>query len=377
MGRREDFYKIMRHEQPDNLILDLGGNPLSTMEGMSANKLLDYLGYKPESDQYPEFGKTRRIDQRIRDFLDIDTVSVGTILTPYDSLYQQVSKKEYIDEWGIKRTFDGMYWDNVHSPLKGTTIDDLKNYRWPNPDSIDFKLLESYKEQAKNYYENTDYIICGEHPVYGIFELGCWMCGFDDYLMKLIVDPDYIKYFSEKVIDYQRAITEIYYREVGPYIHFTSSGDDFATQNSMFMSVDMFDENIKPYLKERVSYTKQFTDAYFLHHSCGSVHDLIPSLIDCSVDILNPIQPTNELMKPKRLKDDFGKDIVFHGGLDTQSVLPFGNDKSIGEAVSELIQQMNIDGGYIFAAAHNIQEDVPPENVISMFKWARKLGKKK
>lgn len=377
MGRREDFYRIMNHEEPDHLIIDLGGNPLSTMEGRSANMLLEFLGFKPEHDHYPEFGKTRRIDKRIRDFLDIDTVSVGTIMTPYDSLFCKLSDNAYIDEWGIKRTFDGMYWDNVHSPLKGTTIDDLKSYRWPNPNSIDFKLLESYRLQAKDYYENTDYIICGEHPVYGIFELGCWMCGFDDYLMKLIVDPDYIKYFSEKVFEYQLAVTKLYYSELGPYIHYTSSGDDFATQNSLFMSVKMFDDNIKPYLKERVKHTKKYTDAYFLHHSCGSVHDLIPSLIDCSVDILNPIQPTNELMKPERLKADFGKDIVFHGGLDTQSVLPFGNDESIRQSVEELVDKMNVDGGYIFAAAHNIQEDVPPENVISMFQWARKLGNKK
>jgi len=376
MGRREDFKLIMNHKQPENIILDFGGNPLSTMEGDSHNMLLDFLGYKHEKEPRDRFGKSKNIDSRILKYLDIDTVSVGEIFQPTDSLCEQLDENRYIDEWGIRRTFDGMYWDNVHSPLKNTTIEDLKAYKWPNPKSIDFKLLEQYKNQAKEYYENTDYIVCAEHPTYGIFELGCWMCGFDDYLLKLVIDPDYIKYFNEKIFEYQMAITEIYYKELGQYIHYTTSGDDFATQNSMFMSLDMFDSYIKPYLKERVSQTKKYTDAYFLHHSCGSVYELIPSLIDCDIDILNPIQPTNDSMKPEKLKKEYGNDIVFHGGLDTQEVLPFGDYDSIKDAVSNLLKHMNVKGGYIFAAAHNIQEDVPPENVVSMFKLARELGKK-
>ncbi len=376
MKRRENFEKIMNHQQPDDIILDFGGNPLSTMEGDSQRMLLEFLGYSVSEEPKLKFGKSQIIDQRIRKYLDIDTIAVGTILTPTDSLYEEISDTVYIDEWGIKRTFDGKYWDNIHSPLKGTTIDDLNDYKWPNPNSIDDKLLESYGKLAKDYYENSDYIVCGEHPIYGIFEIGCWMLGFDDYLTKLIVEPDYIKYFNEKIFAYQMAVTKKYYEAIGPYIHYTSSGDDFATQKSLFMSVDMFDEFIKPYVKERVIETKKYTNAYFLHHSCGCVHDLIPSLIDCGVDILNPIQPTNEKMDPAHLKLKFGNDIVFHGGLDTQEVLPFGNSETIEKAVSKLLTDMNQQGGYIFAAAHNIQDDVRPENVVTMFQLARKLGKK-
>ncbi|MCK5757626.1 MAG: methyltransferase, partial [Clostridiales bacterium] len=153
-----------------------------------------------------------------------------------------------------------------------------------------------------------------------------------------------------------------------------SSGDDFATQTSLFISPDMFRENIKPYFQERVKFTKELTDAAFLHHSCGNVHDIIDDLIDSGVDILNPIQPTNEMMNPERLKREFGDRIVFHGGLDTQDVLPFGTKDTVKAAVDNLISTMNKDGGYIFAAAHNIQPDVPPENVIHMFKAARKAG---
>lgn len=374
MSRRTDFNKILNHEKPEKLILDLGGNPLSSMEGDSPEQLLRFLGYEPSPKENLPFGKGHRVDDRILDYLDIDTRSVGTILTPSDSLFEQISENLYIDEWGIKRKFTGMYWDIVEYPLKGTSVDDLDDFKWPNPESINFSLIEEYAQTARNLYDNTDYVICGEHPVYGIFEIGCWMCGFDDFLIKMAIDEDYIKKFSERYLEYQRIVSEYYYKEVGPYIHYTSSGDDFATQTSLFMSPDMFRENIKPYFKERVKFTKEMTDAAFLHHSCGNVHDIIDDLIDSGVDILNPIQPTNEMMNPKRLKKEFGDRIVFHGGLDTQDVLPFGTEETVKEAVDKLISTMNKDGGYIFAAAHNIQPDVPPENVIHMFKAARKAG---
>jgi len=374
MSRRTDFKKILNHKKPEKLILDLGGNPLSSMEGDSSDQLLRTLGYEPFPKENLPFGKGHRVDDRILKYLDIDTRSVGTIMTPSDSLCEQLSENLYIDEWGIKRKFTGMYWDIVEYPLKGTTIDDLDDFKWPNPESINFSLIENYAQTARNLYENTDYVICGEHPVYGIFEIGCWMCGFDDFLIKMAIDEDYIKKFSERYLEYQRTVSEYYYKEVGPYIHYTSSGDDFATQTSLFMSPDMFRENIKPYFKERVKFTKEMTDAAFLHHSCGNVHDIIDDLIDSGVDILNPIQPTNEMMNPERLKREFGDRIVFHGGLDTQDVLPFGTEETVKTAVDKLISTMNNDGGYIFAAAHNIQPDVPPENVIHMFKAARKAG---
>jgi uroporphyrinogen decarboxylase len=377
MTRRTDFTKILNHQNASRTILDLGGNPLSTMEGKSADMLLNLLGYKTLPHVYETFGKTRRVDERILKYLDIDTRSVGTILTPRESLYNIISSTEYIDEWGIRRKFDGMYWDNTHNPLKGTDIDDLKSYKWPDPESIDYTILDEYEARARDLYENTDYIICAEHPVYGIFELGCWMCGFDDFLIKMVLDTDYVKYFFEKVFQYQSRIIEIYYKKIGRYIHYTSSGDDFATQNSLFMSGDMFRSLIKPYFSERIRLTRKYTDAAFLHHSCGCVHDIIDDLIDSGVQILNPIQPVNEKMQPAVLKSKFGSRIVFHGGLDTQTVLPFGSRESIEESVNNLLSVMEKDGGYIFAAAHNIQEDVPPENVIHMFETARKYKQRR
>jgi uroporphyrinogen decarboxylase len=375
MSRRDDFEKILRHEQPEKLIIDFGGNPLSSMEGNSMYNLLDYLGYEvPKEVEALPFGRVRRLDERLLKHFDIDTRSVGTILQPQKSLYRKITDNHYIDEWGIRRIFTGMYWDITDYPLKGATAHDLEKYQWPDPESINLKEIDEYANQARQLFEETDYVICAEHPVYGIFELGCWMCGFDDFLYKMAIDEEFVNRFFEIILNYQKKIIEIYYGALGKYIHYTSSGDDFATQTSLFVSPGMFRELIKPYFKERIGYTKMFTKAAYLHHSCGSVFPIIDDLVDSGVDILNPIQPKAKDMQPENLKKTYGNKIVFHGGIDTQDILPFGTRESIEQTVRETIGVMNKNGGYIFAAAHNIQEDVPPQNLVYMLEAAKKYG---
>ena len=375
MSRLENFENILSHKKPKDLILDLGGCPLSSMEGNTQNKVLDLLGFeKPKHERFL-FGKVQRLEESLLKYLDIDTRSVGEILHPSDSQFQFLSEDVFIDEWGITRKYDGEYWNIINSPLKDAEIEDLEDFRFPNAESIDIKQIESFAEEAKRLYEEGEYVICAEHPVYGVFELGCWLCGFEDFLVKTMIDPDFVKKLFEKILEYQKKVIEIYYGALGKYIHYTSSGDDFATQDNLFIRVETFRELVKPYFKERVAYTKQFTDAKFLHHSCGSVNTLIPDLIDSGVEILNPIQPCSPIMQPDVLKSTYGSSIVFHGGCDTQKLLPFGNQESIEQGVKELISVMNTDGGYIFAAAHNLQSDVPPENIVYMFQAARKFGK--
>lgn len=377
MNRRENFRKTLAHQTPADLILDLGGNPLSTMEGKSMYALLDLLGYTHrEAFTVLPFGKTRRLDERILTYFDIDTRSVGEIFVPRQSLKNIISDTEYIDEWGIRRIYTGMYWEQASYPLKDATVEDLHAYQWPDPETVDMAEIEAHARRAKELFTDTDYVICAEHPVYGIFELGCWMCGFDDFLVRMAIDTDFVRTFFDIVLHYQQKVIEKYYGALGEYIHFTSSGDDFATQSSLFVSPEMFTSLIKPYFKERISMTKKLTRAAFLHHSCGSVFHIIGELIDSGVEILNPIQPKAQDMAPERLKKHFGSGIVFHGGIDTQDILPFGIRESIEDTVKHTIGVMNDNGGYLFAAAHNIQEDVPPQNLVYMFEAARKYGKK-
>jgi len=377
MNRIDNFHASVNHVQPDNLMLDLGGCPLSSMEGKSQYKLLDLLGFPLPKPQKFLFGKVQRLENSILEYLDIDTRSVGEILRPEHSQFDMINENLYIDEWGIKRKFTGLYWDIVENPLRNATKDDLDKYEFPNGDTLNMSQIEEIGLEARRLFKEGNYVICAEHPVYGVFELGCWLCGFEEFLARLIEDTGFVHKLFEKILDYQKKVIEVYYSALGPYIHYTSSGDDFAMQKNLFMSPANFRELVMPYFKERIVYTKRFTNALYLHHSCGNVASLIPELLESGVDILNPIQPVTKEMQPQELKNKYGKDIIFHGGIDIQNLLLNGSKEGIEEGVKEVIDSMNQDGGYIFAAAHNIQEDIPPEHVLYMFEAARRFGKKK
>jgi uroporphyrinogen decarboxylase len=106
-----------------------------------------------------------------------------------------------------------------------------------------------------------------------------------------------------------------------------------------------------------------------IFHSCGNVRPIIPDLIEIGVDILNPVHISATGMEPVQLKKDFGRSIVFWGGgVDTQKVLPTGDIKDVKDDVKKNIEALAPGGGFVFSAVHNIQAEVPPENIMVMWK---------
>jgi len=359
----------MNHETPDRALLDLEGTSLTGIDPGVALRLRDLLGYSGVSTS-----PYQRFDERILQALGIDYRRVGELIGSGDRPLPGQPGMQ-IDIWGVVRRWTGQYWDIVHSPLRGASLADLNAYPWPDPDKIlKTAPLAEYRREARRLWQETDLVVVAEHPVYGVFELACWMCGFDDFLMRLAGDPAFVKALFDKLLALQKAFIQPYYEAVGEYIHLTTSGDDFGTQTGPFMSTAMFRKWIKPYFAERIAFTRRFTPAHFWHHTCGSVHALIPDLLEAGVDILNPIQPGAFRMEPERLKADFGERLCFHGGFDTQNVLPFGTRDEIYAEVERVMLALKPRGGYTFSAGHNIQSDVPAENVMMMYQAAQELG---
>jgi uroporphyrinogen decarboxylase len=369
LSPRERFKKILSHQPADRVPLDLAGTSLTgiapgVVKGI--RRIFD-LPHINQDDQ-------GQIDEAILQTFEIDFRRIGSLIGSGD---HQLPDKPgtRVDIWGVVRAWTGEYWDIVYNPLKNSTIDDLDRYPWPDPEKwIQYEMLQYYQEQARWLWENTEYVIVAEHPVYGIFELACWMCGFDDFLWRLAGDKEYVHKLFKILLELQKKFIAPYYQAIGQFIHMTTSGDDFGTQTGPFLSPKLFRELVSPYFSERIDFTRGFTPGYFWHHTCGSVYSLIPELIEVGVDILNPIQPGAFMMEPDRLKSDFGKRLCFHGGFDTQHVLPFGSQDEVRGEVEKMMNVLKVDGGYIFSAAHNIQEDVPPENVIELFRAARAYG---
>ncbi|MDJ0828239.1 MAG: uroporphyrinogen decarboxylase family protein, partial [Desulfobacterales bacterium] len=121
---------------------------------------------------------------------------------------------------------------------------------------------------------------------------------------------------------------------------------------------------------------KQKTDAKIYYHGCGAIFDLIPDLIEIGFDIINPVQVSAKGMDTRRLKKTYGQDIVFWGGgVDTQKILPFGTPEEVAEEVKRRIDDLAAEGGFVFAAVHNIQAYVPPANIVAMFETALDYGR--
>ena len=364
MTRRERFYACCRHEQTDRAVFDLGGSPQTRIDYKETQEeLLEHLRFDGGiQGGFP-------IDERILNRFSIDTRSVGGMPTP-DTVHNRTEGEIRYDSYGIGAKFVNGHFETCVNPLKDCTIDEVMAYPMPDADDIDMTLIRQWAETAEFLHKNTDFAIVAEHPVLGVFELGCWMFGFDDYLYRVAAEPEVVHVFSSRVLDYQKKVIDIYYGALGKYIDCTTSGDDFGTQTGPFMSRDMFDEMIKPYYRERIAATKKHTDGFYKHHTCGSVHAFIPSLIDCGVDILNPIQPGTYMMEPERLKADYGDKIAFWGGVDTQHLLPEESPETIKSEVKRLLSTMDKNGGFILAPAHCIQTDVPPASIAAIYDGA-------
>ena len=362
---RDRFALTLAHQPVDRCPIDLGGTPQATIEDEQAiRRLAAFLGFT--GDPPADFD---RFDRRILEHFDIDFRRVGNNVKFDTGRYCGVSDTELINDYGIRYRLIGSYWEMVESPLNGATMDDMGNYAFPTLDQMQPGSIEDWEQRAKFLFEQTPYVVAAEHPVFGVLELACWLCGYDYLLMMMALDPEFVHLLFDKILEVQKFVIHEYYGRLGRYIHLTTSGDDFGTQRGLFMSPQMWREFVKPYMKERIEYTAKFTDAVYMHHSCGAIFDIIPDLIEIGVGILNPIQTTAAGMDPVGLKQAYGKDIVFHGGLDTQEVLPSNDFRKIDKAVEELLAIMNpkSDGGYIFAPAHNLQSDVSSAAIARMY----------
>jgi uroporphyrinogen decarboxylase len=368
---RERFALTLAHRPVDRCPIDLGGTPQSTVEDAETIRALAAHLDKPGNapNDYDKF------DRRILERFDVDFRRAGGIVSFQTAHGRRLSQTEFVDEYGIRRRFSGLYWEIVGGPLWGASKDEVATYDLPSVQQMAPRQIGDWASRAEALYSGSPYVVVGEHPVFGVLELACWLCGYDHVMMMLALDPEFIHLLFAKILEFQKAVIREYYGALGSSVHVTTSGDDFGTQKGLFMSPAMWREFVKPYMRERIAYTRRFTDAVYMHHSCGGIFDIIPDLIEIGVGMLNPIQPGAVGMEPAGLKAAYGRDVVFHGGLDTQEVLPSGDLERIDAAVESLLAAMTprTDGGYIFAPAHNIQRDVSAGVIARMYDTARQV----
>jgi len=268
---------------------------------------------------------------------------------------------------------DGLYFDGVYHPLAdATSISDLKKHEFYTPISRD--ELDALEHDARAAYETTSYaIMLGSAG--GIYEASQGLRGWDVFLMDLVADPNFAGYLLDRLVEANIQRLEQILPRVRGLVQVIQVGDDLGTQDGPQISPAIYRKVVKPRHKKLYQFIKNNSDAFLFIHTCGSVYELVPDLIEVGVDILNPVQVAARDMDTARLKREFGDDITFWGGgCDTQHVLPFGTPHDVREEVRRRINDLAPGGGFVFNQVHNIQAGIPPENIEAMFDAAVEFG---
>ena len=281
------------------------------------------------------------------------------------------------DIWGVIRRLvehsDGDYLEVEYYPLEGEiSISDIEGYPWPDPDHYDYsvipKLCEKYGDYAilnvGNRLNRTS-----------VLKAAMYLRGMQQLMMDMALNPPLVKALLEKISDYYLAHNERIFKAGNGLIDIFMMGDDFGTQKGLMISPDVFRDFYRPHMERAIELAKSF-DLIVFHHDDGAIRPLIPDLVEMGIDVLNPVQCRCPGMEPAELKDSFGEQVCFHGGIDNQEVMPFGTPEDVRAEVVDKVETLGRDGtGYILAPCHNLQINTPVENILALYEMAGALGR--
>lgn len=268
-------------------------------------------------------------------------------------------------------------------PKGGFYFDRLDKYpgaAHADPETLVVPLLSNeecdhFRAQAEAWRQNSDFAtVAAMGPPYELF-FGLGTGDFQAWMITLATEPDYVAAIYEKLTEAWLENLRRFADAVGDRVDILQFNDDLGTQEGPFLSVRMFRQLIMPYYQRGLDWVHAHTGMKVFMHNDGAIFDLVPTLIEMGVDILNPVQTTAKGMAPLRLKQQFGDRLVFWGGsCDCQHTLAFGTPGEVAREVEEHVRVLAPGGGYVLASVHNIQAGVPPDNVIALFDTARSVG---
>jgi uroporphyrinogen decarboxylase len=382
MNSRERVKLALNHQEPDRVPFDLGGTVLTSISIHSYRKLREYLGL-PEVDVriMDIFQQIAEVDDDVRVKLGCD---VRNVAPRSSATFQiQIDKTSmpgydfFFDEWNIgwrKPKEGGFFYDMYRHPLAGaTSIDDIRSFKWPDP--TDPARFVGLQEAARHVGEELGELVIAGGMAAGFFELVCWTRGYAEVYPDLVNNVKWIEYLMDTIVDIKIAYWERALPLLKGYVDVVQEADDLAGQFGLLISPETYRKLIKPRHKKIVDFIKARADVKVFYHCCGAIREIIPDLIESGFDILNPVQVSAAGMESKALKRDFGKDVVFWGGaVDTQGIFTDGTPQQVRDEVRRRVDDLGPSGGFVAAAVHNIQANVPPENIVAMWEAIREYG---
>lgn len=384
LSHRERVVKALNHEPTDRVPIDFGGGPATQIHPDAYEALLSYLGFEPEeeiegADVEGGQGEGQVIvpSEKVLQHFDIDVrgVSVGA---PDGKPVEQLDPLSYRDEWSSiwRKANTRAPYINFECPLQNL-VDPrpavIDKFPWPDPN--DPGRIRGLRERTQKLRDETD---CAIVLSLGntTFALSQRLRGFTELLEDLILNTTFAEALMERVTDVVCGIADAAVAEVGDLVDGVATADDMGIQTQAFMRPQLYRDLVKPHHRRLVETVRRHTDAKMILHTDGAVHELLPDMIDAGIQVLNPVQVNADGMDAGTLKREYGKDLSFWGGMDTQIVLPFGSPEDVRAEVRRRVDGLGAGGGYVLASVHNILAEVKPENIVAMYETARELNGK-
>lgn len=364
----------LAHKMPDRAPMDLGATPVTGIHKNAYKKLMKLVGMDliEEPVIINRMQQLALVSEELLEFLDIDVRGIY-LGSPKRSLEEEYPDNCYRDMWGVVRKIPegGYYYDILESPFEteNLSIQDVRRFPWPDPDDPGF--YNGIEHRAKRLHSNDYAIVLNVGA--SVVHISQFMRGFRLWYEDLVLRPDLIDYIMDHISDIHIKIVRNALEQIGKYVDVVTISDDMATQESLQFSPQIYRNLIKPFHSMVFTSIKEVNSSlYIFLHSCGAISPLIGDLIEIGVDILNPVQVSAWGMDIKNLKEQFGGKITFWGAIDSQRLLPFGTEEDVRNNVCETIRVIGgNNGGYVLCASHNLQPDVPPKNILAMYKAAR------
>lgn len=421
MTSRERFEMTLNHEDPGEVVLDLGATTTSGINANALAKLRDALHLEKRTIKISEpLQLLGMVEDDVRQALHIDIVDVTTDQTMF-GFYNEGWKPFVLpsglevevpgqfcttmDEEGntylyaqgdtgyppaAKMPKNGFYFDQL---VRGNVSVDENTGSAREDFRDDFgilteKSLRNLEKRCRNYHDNTEYGLIGGGVFTGLGDFALisgpnvkepkGIRDITDFMMAHMLCPEYIHELYELQTETALKNAELLYQACGDRLQaVVVSGTDFGTQNGPFMSLDTFQEFYKPYYKKLNDWIHSHTKWKTFYHSCGAITTFLQDFYEMGVDILNPVQLSAEGMDGKMLKEKWGDKFVFWGGgVDTQKTLPFGTPEEVYEEVTQRLELFAPGGGYVFNTIHNIQGQVSAENMLAMYRAIRDYNEK-
>lgn len=421
MNSRERILAVINHQQPDRIPIDFGATGQTGISVSAMYRLRDYLGLpQKDLDVFEICQMLGVVDEDLRTVMKSDVIGLNH---PEDSLgvYPNGRKKKFYmpdgtptlinerDEFdvlpdGSIRMYpqgDRSAAPSIYMPADGYFFDIIDRAPEYDEDNLtpreDFKDFFSvmtdetaryYEKESRRLFNETEYAVIGNLAGAGFGDPGAvpapfektpkGIRKFDDWCMAQILYPEYVQEVFEMQTEFMLKNLEIYRQAVGDNIQICwVSGTDFGTQNSEFVSSEMFQQLYKPYYKRVCDWIHQNTSWKTFFHTCGCVVRLLDDFVDMGMDIINPVQLSARGMDPRMLKEKYGDKLVFWGGgVDTQETLPYGTPEEVASQVLERLEILSQNGGYVFNTIHNIVGNTKPENIWAAFHAVHEYNEK-